>query len=292
MEYLRGNATASAIGLFVICRHLSNTRHGQSNDDLRRSLQPVRSQTADSTDSGAVLSASLNVGEGLGLVKREMSSGPWNVDADLGRELLSRDDPWIWFRGELLYRMAQHALRALTHDGKAPDLLVGLTWFLQLDPLDPIQSAWSTGPEPRVRSIGLDAVSNVEQWRPFQRWAIALGAARRFDIGNAKVVIPDATTAIQDQLRHLPADSNAREWFGRLRSRVPIFGAAELVSQLPQGNGAWADLPPGVVLGLLKLEKAGVLALHASDDAADIVTLSLGATVRQVGWIKVTETKR
>ncbi len=90
----------------------------------------------------AVLSASLNVGVGLGIIKRETTSEPWTVDADLGRELLLRDDPWRWFRGELLHRMALHALRALSDDGRAPDLLLGLTWLLQLDPLDPIQSAW------------------------------------------------------------------------------------------------------------------------------------------------------
>lgn len=239
-----------------------------------------------------MLSASLNVGVGLGIIKRETTSEPWTVDADLGRELLLRDDPWRWFRGELLHRMALHALRALSDDGRAPDLLLGLTWLLQLDPLDPIQSAWGADAEQRARSIGLDAVDTNEQWRSFQRWAIALGAAQRSDIGNAKVLIPDATTAIHDQLPHLPVDGNAREWFGRLRSRVPILGAAELVSQLPRGNVAWADLPPGVVLGLLKLEKMGVLALRASDDAADIVTLNLGATNRQVGRITVTEGKR
>ena len=48
-----------------------------------------------------------------------------------------------------------------------------------------------------------------------------------------------------------------------------------------------ADLPPAVVLGLLKLEKAGVLNLHASDDAADIVSVALGSSARQVGRITV-----
>jgi len=287
VEYLRGNATASATGLFVICRHLTKTPAGQGEDDLRRSLQPLRSPSSDLTDSGSVLTASMAVAEGLGIVKRDGATAPWTVAEDWGGELRAQDDGWTWFRGALLHRMNQHALRELESIGSAPDLLVALTWFLQLNPLEPVQSSWGSGPEPLVRAIGLDAVARSEQWRPFQRWAIAIGVARSSDIGNAKVVIPDATTAIADQLQHLPAESSARDWLAALQARLPIFGASALVDQLPQGSSGWRDLPPGVVLGLLKLEKAGAIRLKASDDADDIVAFNLGQTPRQVGRISV-----
>ena len=286
MEYLRGNATASATGLFVICRHLSYLDDGQPDEDLRRSLQPLRATRDGGTDSGAVMAASLTVGEGLGMLTRGSPAAPWILEESLRQGLKDQSDAWDWFRGELLRRMMRHALDQIENEGKAPDLIIGLTWFLQQSPLEPIQLAWGAGPEPLVRSIGLAAVARSEQWTAFQRWAIATGLARRADVGSAKVLIPDTTTAIADQLDGLPATGSARDWLAALRTRLPILGSPDLLAQLPQGP-VWKEVPPGVELGLLKLEKVGALALRPSDDDADIVTVGLGRTGRQIGRINV-----
>jgi hypothetical protein len=99
------------------------------------------------------------------------------------------------------------------------------------------------------------------------------------------VLIPDASTAIIDQLPLLPATASATEWLAVLRKRVPVLGAATLLEQLPKGGRTWDELPPGLVVGLLKLEKAGVLSLEPSDDASDVIALGLGTSMRQVGRI-------
>ena len=71
-----------------------------------------------------------------------------------------------------------------------------------------------------------------------------------------------------------------------LRERLPILGASSLTDRLPQGRD-WDQVPPAVVLGLLKLEKMGALVLEPSDDASDIVSIGLGEEHRQIGRVKV-----
>jgi hypothetical protein len=285
MDYLRGNASASAIGLFVICRYLSAFSDGRSEEELRQALQVLRTSGSSPDEAGSVLTASLAIGGGMGAIARESASAPWTVEPDLAKRLQADDDQWPWFRGELLYRMTRDGLRELETEGRVPDLILGLTWFLQLSPLSPLQLSWGAGPEPLVTEINFDAVSRSDQWRPFQRWALALGLARRSDQGSARALIPDASTAIADQLPFLPAVASATEWLAALRKRLPALGATTLLEQLPKGGAAWDELPPGVVIGLLKLEKAGVLSLEPSDDAADVIALGLGTSMRQVGRI-------
>jgi hypothetical protein len=287
VDYLRGHATASAIGLFVICRYLSAFGEGRVEEDLRGSLQLGRAGRNPSDEAGAVLVASLAIGDGLGVIVRENTSSPWKVDADLAARLRTPGDQWSLFRGELVRRIAHQGMRELETNGKAPDLVLGLAWFLQLDPLSPLHTDWGTGPEPLIDALAFDAVSRSEQWRPFQRWAVALGLAHRSDTAAAKVLIPDATTAIADQLPLLPASGTAREWLSALRERMPLFGSPTLLEALPKGGPIWDELPPGVVLGLLKLERAGLLSLQASDDALDVVSVGLGSSTRQVGRIAI-----
>lgn len=287
MEYLRGNATASATALFVICRYLSAIDGGQTDEDLQASLEVLRSLNSTRDEASAVFKASLTVGEGLGLVSRSDSRSPWMANMDIAKALRTEGDTWPWFRGELLFRIGSHALKALEEDKKVPDLALGLTWFLQQSPLRPLHLTWGLGPEKALTDIGFEAVSGKAQWRPFGRWALATGLARRCDHRGARVLIPDASTAISDQFAHLPKAANAQEWLSALQARLPIFGVPSLLKELPQGGRDWQALPPGVVIGLLKLERASVLSLEPSDDAADVVAIGFGQANRQVGRISV-----
>jgi hypothetical protein len=287
VDYLRGNAAASAIALFVICRYLSSFSDGRSEAELRQALQVLRTSPKSPDEAAAVLTASLAIGDALGAISRDSTSSRWTVAADLAKGLRADGDQWPWFRGQILHRMTRQALRELQVDGDVPDLVLGLTWFMQLSPLSPLQLSWAAGPEPLVMTLNFEAVSRSDQWRPFQRWAVALGLARRSDQGSVKVLIPDASTAIADQIPFLPAIAGATEWMAALRKRLPVLGAATLLEQLPRGGQTWEELPPGVVIGLLKLEKSGVISLEPSDDASQVVALGLGKSTRQVGRISV-----
>lgn len=287
MEFFRGHATASAVGLFVVARYLGDYPDGRTEESLRESLQMLKRQEAGSDDSGPVLAASLAVGQGVGILERDQASGRWRLDADLRGFVVGEGDRWSTFRGELLTRIAAHGVEEVESGRKGPDLVVALTWLQQQDPLKPIPTSWSAPTEPLVKAGTLGAVAGSEQWRPFQRWAVALGLARRADTGRAKVLIPDATTAIADQLTSMPDSANASEWLNHLRDRLPILGAPALLAALPTGGPVWSDVPPGLMLGLRKLENLGALKLEASDDATDVVSIGLGSSARQIGRITV-----
>lgn len=284
MEYLRGNAPASAVGLYVICRFLSRT-DGRPANELQRSLQVLRAPSPSEDDTSAVLETSLNVGQALGILDYHNASSTWTVPSSVAAVLRAEEESWPWFRGELVHRMMMHALD--NADGTVPDLVLGLTWFLQVSPLKPLSTAWGAGTEAIIRALGFEAVSRSQQWLPFQRWALSLGFARRSDQPNAKVLIPETSTAISDQLGNLPATGSAREWVNALQSRLPVAGAEALTAELPKGGEDWSRLPQSVILGLLKLEAVGVLVLEPSDDARDVITVGLGTSTRQVGRISV-----
>lgn len=281
MDYLRGNAPASAVGLFVICRHLSRTGEPLLKDELQRSLQVLRSSESQS-EASAVLESSLNVGRGLGLVADDEASSTWTVDCEIARRMQGGQIDWPMFRGELAHRVMKHGLTDI--DGGVPDLVLGLTWFLQESPLSPLPTDWGAGTERKIRDLGFEAVARSDQWKPFRRWALSLGFARRSDQSNAKVLIPDSSTAIADQLRFLPSVASARDWMTAMQDRIPVTGAAILTDQLPKG-ASWSSLPQSLEFSLLKLEAAGMLALHPSDDAREILSIGLGPNTRQIGRI-------
>lgn len=286
MDYLRGNATANASGIYVICRYLSGFEDGMPEAELKSSLSLLRAADETTAEQGsALLDSSLTVAREVGLLNRVEKSSRLVVDSNLA-ERLSADSTWSWFRGELLDRMVRHALDSVTNGGKVPDLILGLTWFMQLSPLKPLLLDWNAGPFSLVRQYGVqEVISTVEQWRAFQRWAVALGFGRRFDQPNARVLIPDASTAVSDRLDELPIAATARDWHAALLRRLPILGEPTMTDHLPTASGGWSNLPPGLVLGLLKLERQGVLKLEPSDDSSDVVAIGLGSSVRQIGRV-------
>jgi hypothetical protein len=169
-----------------------------------------------------------------------------------------------------------------------------MTWMMQQDPLKPLGTVFGNGAEGTIAKLALadgtavKAVENEEQWRSFLRWIHALGLARTVDAGRTKVVVADASTAIADSLGQLPWSGRAEDWLGQLRSRLPIFGAAALLAELPTPRAGWHEMPPAVSLGLLKLEKRGVIKMESADDGRGVITVGLGGSARQVGIITAT----
>lgn len=295
MEYLRGNATASASAVFVICRHLNKVGGACPPADLRNALQPLQSHRDEDDPKKAAsdgLAASLKVGQGIGLVK-ETASG-WTLDPATATGLTAAEgDGWSWFRAHLLSRINAEAMASLTKE-KPADLVLGLAWFLQQNPMKPFGTAWGTGAETSFKSLvhkdgsEVKAVETPEQWRSFMRWAIALGLARSVETGDKKVFIGDASTAIAGQFASLPSSGRAEEWLAQLAEQLPIFGSRTLLETLPEPRSGWADIAPAVTLGLLKLEKAGALKMGSADDGRGVVAIGLGTNLRQIGRITIT----
>jgi hypothetical protein len=296
VDYLKGTATASATALFVLCRHLSKVDEARTKDELRAALQPLRSGRSDHADepggTGDALESSLKIGAGIGVLQEGARGSGWIVDPALHDSLQDASiDGWAWFRAELLRRINQNAMATIADKEQAPDLVLGMAWFLQQNPLTPLGTAWNGGAEEALEALNLRAVVGTAQWRAFLRWSIALGLARNVEAGRVKVCVADASTAIADQFPALPVSGRAQDWLGLLTKQLPIFGSPELLAALPQRRVPWLALPPAVSLGLLKLEKAGAIKMEPADDGRGIVAIGLGANSRQVGIITVTGEK-
>lgn len=297
MEYLKGNATASVAAVKVICRHLAHAERAVSAAELRSALRPLPEQRTEDEQTKATdaLATSLRVAAGVGAVREEAGS-TWSVDPVIaeGFKKAGNDDT-AWFRAELLRRINREAMKALSDKAKVADLVLSITWMLQQDPLKPLGTAFGNGAEGTIAKLAhadgtaVKAVENEEQWRSFLRWVHALGLARTADVGRTKVVVADASTAIEDSLGQLPESARAEDWLAQLRGQLPVFGAAALLAELPVPRSGWYDIPPAVSLGLLKLEKRGVLKMESADDGRGVVTVGLGGSARQVGIITVKE---
>ena len=126
MDYLRGNATANALGIFVICKYLSAHSSGRTEAELRGALEVLRPPQDDSNTATAVLTASLAIGKGLGLIARESPSSPWCLSADWADSLQRAEGRWEGFRGPLTQRIMEQGSEQLRETSEAPDLLRGI----------------------------------------------------------------------------------------------------------------------------------------------------------------------
>lgn len=298
MEYLKGTANASAGAIYLICRHLTRVGTPLAGAEIRAGLRPLPEHRVadDQPKNSDLLASSLKVAAGIGLIQEHAHSG-WNVDPAIAQGLKTTcDDEIGWFRSELLHRMNAEAMDALARKEKAADLVLGMAWFLQQDPLKPLGTLFGNGAEASIGQLAhadgtlVKAVENQEQWRSFLRWILALGLARNVDVPGAKVVVADASTAIADSLSQLPTTERADVWLTELRIHLPIFGAKALLAALPAPRAGWHEIPPAVSLGLLKLEKRGALKMESADDGRGVVTVGIGGNARQVGIIRVTGT--
>ena len=296
MDYLKGNLPASAGALYVICRHLSKVGAACTTADLRSALRPLKEHRSgdDQAKSTDTLATSLKIGEGIGLLI-ETGDGGWAVDPAIAVVMTDpKTDVGAWFRAELLRRVNAEAMAALVKNEKPADLVLGMAWFMQQNPMKPLGTPFGGGAEASIGSLAkkdgtlVKAVENQEQWRGFLRWSIALGLARNVDVPGTKVIIADASTAIADQFPVLPRSGRAEAWLGELRKQLPIFGSSTLLNALPEPRAGWAEIAPAVSLGLLKLERAGALKMESADDGRGVVALGIGGNVRQVGIIAVT----
>lgn len=296
MDYLKGNATASAGALYVICRHITALGTAVSPDDLRAGLRPLQEQQASdrgSDRSTDALATSLRVGQGLGALTEQAGAG-WSVDPAIAVGLTGAVDDWAWFRADLLRRINSEAVASIERGEKPSDLVLAMAWFMQQDALVPLGSAFGQGAEKTIGELQysdgklVKAVETKEQWLAFRRWAIALGLARNVETPGAKVIVADASTAIADQFPVLPASDRAEDWLAQLVGFLPILGASKVLAALPTPRAGWGEIAPALALGLLKLEKAGVITMAGSDDGRGIVAVGLGGETRQVGIITVT----
>ena len=163
------------------------------------------------------------------------------------------------------------------------DFVRAMCWFLAQDPLGPPFAFGRKGSAADVERLqrqqlgGRVVVTNITRWADFERWACALGMARRIPLKNALFLSPDPTDAISEEL----ADAvEPGKWYpindvlDRLARQLPIVGPGILRSQMleqlraaPGGVGERTE-DPTLSQAIIVLAQKQLLEFKALSDAA------------------------
>lgn len=295
MSYLTGQVTASAPALFVICRYLATRPSGATTSTIQSALAPPAfiaemGRAGRTANVPPMLRDSLALGVDIGMLDVEGVGEQrlWALRKDYLKTIVEmpRSDS-RGFRSLLLRRFGMRALQAVESGETPPDVPFALTWLMTLDPLQSMGADWEKGPSEALERAGMrSAVSNPEQWRPFLRWAQALGLVNLVYKTRLSV---DSTRAIYAALPELPQQASASDWFDRLHTVLPLLGDPRLVKALPSGRVDVSSPSAATALALIKLERANRVRLIAADDAANAVVLRLGSWTKRVARIEVVE---
>jgi hypothetical protein len=276
MKYLAGDAQASVAILYPVCRWLSN-RDVVAYKVMAAALQPAHVVSGGST----ALRASLRVGLDIGLLER---LGPARISdeaADWALRAPIRDGRDEWYADPVRFRvLVRRALLAKAVDdiaaGQTPsDVAVGLAWLLAHDPVNPLPQSYGEGPERALNDQKLNSyIANGDQWRPFYRWTVALGCAELSQVGNRRLILPDPTAALAEELPPIPrAGMSARDFCATVTKALPVLDGGRISDFMRDERAECVDprgdamVGPAFSLALRRLKSQGVIGLQSEPDA-------------------------
>lgn len=276
MKYLAGTAQASVAILYPVCRWLS--RYGQAAYDVLDSA--LRPPPMVSGEADALL-ASLRVGRDIGLLDRSGGTRINDQMADwtLQEPTLGQRDEWyadpVGFR--ILVRRALLAKAAddIAADETPSDVAVGLAWLLAQNPVSPLSQSYKDGPEGILNSQNMRPyIAGPDQWRPFLRWAVSLGCAEYSQVGSRRLILPDPTAALAEELPQIPRTGMpARDFYAAVTHELPVLDGGQVSEFMRAQRGGGVDprgdamVGPAFSLALRRLQGQGVIDLHQEADA-------------------------
>jgi hypothetical protein len=276
MKYLAGTAQASVAILYPICRWLA-CRDQAAYDAMDAALRPAHVVGGEAD----ALLASLRVGRDIGLLDRSGSRRTTDQAADWALQEQARSQRDGWYADPVRFRvLVRRALLAKAVDditaGETPsDVAVGLAWLLALDPVRPLSWAYSDGPERALNDQNMRSyIAGPDQWRPFLRWAVALGCAEFSQVGNRRLILLDPTAAVAEELPPIPrAGVLARVFYAAVTKELPVLDGGRISDFMREKRGEFADcrgdamVGPAFSLALQRLQGQGVIDLHQEGDA-------------------------
>ncbi|WP_020670649.1 hypothetical protein [Amycolatopsis nigrescens] len=294
LDFLDTYARASAQALLVVCRYLDSRPKGQDGAALREALQP--SALVKPTElKASMLGPALAVGEALGFIESDRGRQPvWTLSRTLDRRVLG-DSPGSTraFYDSVLSVLGKQSLAAVSSGEKVSDIVLGFVWLAAQDPLEPVSTNWSKGPEDMIIKAGLRReINNDTAWRPFYRWAISLGLAVEISTGTKRsALVPDCSNALRRALPRLPRSLPAEQWFRQVYSALPVLGDSRLVELVPglTAQSGGTVIGGSLALALHKLEREGLVELVFAEDAVDAVLIQLGERTKRVNRVQILE---
>jgi hypothetical protein len=276
MKYLAGNVQASVTILYPVCRWLSG-RDAVAYEVMTAALQPAHVVNGGST----ALLATLRVGRDIGLLERLGTTRTSDESANwaLRPPVLDQSEEWysdpVRFRGLVRRALLAKAADDIDVDETPSDVAVGLAWLLAHDPVRPLPQAFGDGPERALNDQKLDSyIASPEQWRAFYRWAVALGCAEYSQIGNRRLILPDPTAALAEELPPIPpAGMPAREFHTVVGKALPVLDGGLISEFMRRERAECADprgdamVGPAFSLALRRLKGRGVIGLEREADA-------------------------
>jgi hypothetical protein len=279
MKYLAGPVQASTTILYPVCRWLSG-RDQVAYVDIDAALRPANVVSGEAE----ALLASLRVGRDIGLLKR-VGNEPTNDQASdwtLQEPVRSQRDEWyadpIRFRVLVRRLLLAKAVDDIAADETPSDVAVGLAWLLSQDPVRPLSQNYGDsldGPERKLTDQKLDSyIARPEQWRAFHRWAVALGCAEYSQVGNRRLILPDPTAALAEELPSIPsAGMPARDFYAAVTKELPVLDGGRVSDFMRAERAKCADprgdamIGPTFSLALRRLQKQGLIDLGPESDA-------------------------
>ncbi|HUZ55201.1 MAG TPA: protein DpdG [Streptosporangiaceae bacterium] len=276
MKYLAGAAQASVAILYPTCRWLSG-RDRAAYDVMDAALRPEHLVGGE----GDALLAALRVGRDIGLLDRLGNTRTSDQAADwaLSEPARSQRDEWyadpVRFRVLVRRALLAKAVDDITAGATPSDVAVGLAWLLAQDPVRPLLRAYGDGPERALNDQKLDSyITGPAQWRPFLRWAVALGCAEFSQVGNRRLVLPDPTAALAEELPPIqPAGLPARDFYAAVTRELPVLDGGRISDFMRAERAECADprgdamIGPAFSLALRRLHGQGVIDLRREADA-------------------------
>lgn len=276
MKYLAGTAQASVAILYPVCRWLS-CRDRAPYDVMDAALRPAHVVGGEAD----ALLASLRVGRDIGLLDRSGTPRTADQAADWALQEQARSQRDEWYADPVRFRgLVRRALLAKAVDdiaaGETPsDVAVGLAWLLAQDPVRPLSRAHGEGPEWALNDQNMiPYIAGPDQWRPFLRWAVALGCAELSQVNKRRLVLPDPTPAVAEELPPIPsAGISARAFYAAMTRELPVLDGGQISDFMRAERGECADprgdamVGPAFSLALRRLQGQGVIDLHREADA-------------------------
>jgi len=276
MKYLAGTAQASVAILYPVCRWLSG-RDQAAFDVMDASLRPAHVVGGEAD----ALLASLRVGRDIGLLDRLGSTRTTDQAAAWALREPTRSQRDEWYADPVKFRvLVRRSLLAKAVDdiaaGEVPsDVAVGLAWLLAQDPVRPLSRAYGDGPERALKDQKLDSyISGPDQWRPFIRWAVGLGFAELSQVGSRRLILPDPTVALAEELPPIPAAGvPARDFYAAVTKELPVLDGGRISEFMRAERAECADprgdamVGPAFSLALRRLERERVIGLRREADA-------------------------
>jgi hypothetical protein len=266
----------------VVVRYLQG-RAPVGDDELVGALSP------ESLRSGApqMLRSILGDMQQLGLVVSE--DDRWELAEDLKNEaaLLS------YFEGAVLDadRVEENGQRFVPR---------ALAWFLTQDPAHPLPAGenWRTkviAECPAASDHVFELINDTRQ-RQLAYWAVYLGYAWRLPSGDADLLVPDPSAALERLLRALLTPNTpmaAPAFFDRVAEQSPVFEGGTIREEvegmlIPRRQRPVGQLSRSTSFALARLEQRGVLTLPRPSADATPLTLDLWPERRAITHLALT----